>query len=114
MLITSYDNLVLSYNNNKIKWKCGSHFLFTLLPTLCEWYVQDSVFRSDAYPTHITSTHVISKFTRYKEWADRQRKKNAYLAENQLKDRRSNCADINCAGFHRTGTSLHIVTQTLI
>ena len=103
MLITSYKNLVESYNNSEIKWKCGNHFLLTLLPTLCEWCVQDSVFRSGTHPTNVTTTHVIRKFSRHKEWAECQRKKIANLAENQLKD----------ATKHHNKVSQEILTHLL-
>ena len=75
MLIALYDDLVHSHNHVQTKWKCGSHFLSTLLPTLCEWCVQDSACQSHRCPTQITNTRVTSKFTRYKEWSERQRKK---------------------------------------
>ena len=86
MLIASYENLVESYNHSKIKWKCGNHFLFSLLSTLCEWCVQGIVFRSGACTRHVTTTDVISKFPQFKEWAGGQREKIASLVENQLKD----------------------------
>ena len=86
MLITSYDNLSETYNDSEIRLKCGNHFLFIFLPTLCEWRVQDIVFRSHPCPTYITTTYVISKFPRHKEWAERQLKKITNLSENQLKD----------------------------
>ena len=70
MIIDKYQDHVNSHKNSNVKWKCGSHFLFTILPTTCEWCVQDSVFRSIACPKHITTTYVTSKFSCYKEWAE--------------------------------------------
>ena len=75
MLIASYDNLVQRCNHSDIKWKCRNPCLLKILPTSCEWHVQCSTFQSHAHYTHITSTHVISKLTQCKEWADLQRKK---------------------------------------
>ena len=86
MLIDKHQNYVNSYINSKVKWECGDHFLFKLLPTMCEWCLQDSVFQSLSCPKHITTTYVISKFSRCKEWAERQRNKIANIAEIQLKD----------------------------
>ena len=86
MLIDKYEDYASSCSNSNVKWKCGHHFLFTVLPTICEWYVQDSVFRSIAYPKHIATTCVTSKFSRCKVWAERQRLKIANMAETQLKD----------------------------
>ena len=37
-------------------------------------------------PKYITTTYVISKFSRYKEWTEQQRNKIANIAETQLKD----------------------------
>ena len=48
--------------------------------------MQDSVFLSLAHPKHISATYVSSKFSRYKQWAKRQRNKIANVAEMQLKD----------------------------
>ena len=85
-LIDEHQDCVNSYDDGNAKWKCGRHFLFNVLPTMCEWHVQDSVFRSMACPKHITTTYVTSKFSRYKEWTERQRVKIANMAETQLKD----------------------------
>ena len=68
ILISPHADLVSSYNNSPIKWKCSNPFLFTLLTTLCQWCVQDSIFRSPKHPMHITTTCIIRKFPRYKEW----------------------------------------------
>ena len=88
--VVGHENIIcvfiLSDCTSLLKWECGKHFLFVLLPTLCEWHIQDSVFRSHAYPTHITTIYVTIKFLQYKEWVNRQRNTIANLAENQLKD----------------------------
>ena len=83
-IIDTHQKLVNSCNDSNVKWKCGSHFLFTVLPTMCEWFVQDSTFRSCMHPKHITTTCVTRKFLRYKEWTELQRKKIANIAETQL------------------------------
>ena len=44
MLVFPHDYLAHSCNNRKLKCKCGIRFIFKLLPTLCAWRIQASVF----------------------------------------------------------------------